>query len=79
MNRIDQFLTWADKMFNRHMLIRRSITVGLVFWATWLITVVTFKAMQSPEQVNEHVANIVLTISGLLTVVVGFYKWSRNK
>lgn len=61
---------WFDRLFNQHMFVRRMSVV----WAICLITWATVTAL-SMEEVNEHVASIVKTISLLLTPVIALYKW----
>ena len=53
--------------FNKHKGVRRL----LLLWACCLITY---------SVVKNHLADTVaVAVIGLLTVVIGFYQWSRNK
>lgn len=66
-------IRWLDALVNRHKGIRRL----LLLWAMALITwAVRYAFVYRPDIPAGAVAALGSVI-GLLTVVVGFYQWSR--
>ena len=66
-------MTLFDELFNKHKFVRRFI----VFWALLIITWAVHNTF--PRLEGEHLLNAFLAILGLLSVVIGFYQWLRNK
>ena len=65
---------WIERLFNQHMLIRRTIVV----WAMWLITIVVLRATAVITEINAAVVSLVGTIVGILTTVTVFYVRMRE-
>lgn len=65
------------KLFNTHKLTRRLV----LLWACWLITVVVLRVTNPEvlEHVNGATATIVTGVIGILTTVIAFYQWSRQR
>lgn len=72
---IDRFMRACDRLFNEQKLVRRL----LVLWAVCLITWVTLQVFADLKLVTAPVASALATVTALLTVVVGFYQWSRGR
>jgi len=66
---------WIDDLFNKHQFVRRM----LVLWAVWLITLVILRVTKDLALITTPVAVVVGSVTGLLTLVVTHYQWSRNK
>jgi hypothetical protein len=68
---------FVKSLFEEHKAARR-ITL---FWALWLISVVTLR-VTDPEVIptlTAASATVITAIIGILTTVIGFYQWHRNK
>jgi hypothetical protein len=71
-------LDFLDHLVEERKLVRRA----LVVWAAALITIVTLDVldvMRKMEEVTTPVTSFYLGVTALLTAVVGFYQWSREK
>jgi len=65
----------VECLFERHKFVRRS----LVYWAATIITLATYAIFKTPEAITTASAAALATVTGVLTVVIGFYQWDRNK
>ena len=65
----------ADVLANRHRLFRRLV----LLWACWLITWTVLRVFTDAPVVEGGTAAALATVCGLLTVVIGFYQWSRDR
>lgn len=72
---IDRFMQACDRLFNEQKLVRRL----LVLWAVCLITWVTLRVFADVTLITAAAATALATITALLTVVIGFYQWSRGQ
>ena len=66
-----------DRLANKQRLFRRIV----LLWACWLITVVALRATE-PEVLSSVTTAggvIVTGVIGILTTVIGFYQWHRQK
>ncbi len=70
---VDWILSIIDALFNKHKLVRRTI----VFWAMALVSWSIIIVLPKLEGVTAKDALVI--IIGLLTVVIGFYKYLRDK
>lgn len=63
-------------LFEKHKLVRRF----LVFWAVWLITIVTLRITETNVILNikSEGVTVFLGVVGILTTVIGFYQWHRE-
>ena len=71
-------LDLLDHLIEDRKLVRRA----LVRWAAGLITFVTIEVVAVVGKMSEITASVTsfyLGVTGLLTAVVGFYQWSREK
>ena len=70
-------MEWIDRFFNRHKGARRSALV----WAMCLITVVVLRASDPDTLValTPASATFLTAVIGMLSVVIGFYQWSRDR
>ena len=71
-------LELLDRLIEDHKLVRRS----LVLWAAGLITFVTIEVAAVLGKMNEitgSVTSFYLGVTSLLTAVIAFYQWSREK
>ena len=66
---------WIDRLFNQHKLVRRL----LVFWAIGLITAVVVVFMHKMGSIQTADATVIVSVVGLMSLVLGFYQWSRDK
>lgn len=64
---------WFDRQANRNRLFRRLLLV----WACGLITWVVWVSFTKPPDIPGSTAAAITGVLGLLTVVIGFYQWSR--
>lgn len=67
-----------DHLIEERKLVRRA----LVLWAAALITVVTYDILTLIDKMDElttPVTSFYLGVTALLTAVIGFYQWSREK
>lgn len=64
----------VECLFEDHKFMRRS----LVYWCMTLITLATYAVFKEPEKITAASATAISTITGLLTVVIGFYLKSRE-
>lgn len=62
-------------LFERHKFVRRL----MVFWAAWLITWVTLRLFADPAAITAAAATAYATVTGLLTIAIGHYQWSRSR
>lgn len=60
---------------NQHKLFRRLALV----WACWLITWTVLRVFTDAPVIEGGTAAALATVCGLLTVVIGFYQWSRGR
>ena len=70
------FSAWAERLFERHKLVRRVA----LFWAIWLITVVILRVTEPNVilGISAAGATIVTGVIGILATVIGFYQWYRQ-
>jgi membrane associated rhomboid family serine protease len=66
---------WVDRLFNEHQLVRRL----LVVWAIFLITWVVVQVFSDLGAINAAVASALATVSGILSMVIVHYQWSRGR
>lgn len=66
---------WIDHLFNKHMLVRRT----LVFWAVVLITWVIYQVFIDVSKITAAVGVALGTVTAILSVVVTHYQYSRSK
>lgn len=66
--------SWFDRQVNRNRLFRRL----LLLWACGLITWVVWVSFTKPPTIPGSTAAAITAVLGLLTVVIGFYQWSRS-
>lgn len=70
---------WAaiSTLFEEHKLARRI----MLFWAMWIITVMAYRRSDPKLMAsgNGMTPEEFITIVGLLSIVIGFYQWSRSK
>ena len=70
-------MEWIDRFFNKHKGARRSALI----WSMCLITVVVHRA-SDPETLvalTPSSAAFLASVIGILTTVIGFYQWSRDR
>lgn len=65
------FASWL----NNHKLVRRLS----LLWAVALITAVTYKVFWHPVAIPMGTVTAYGTTVGILTIVIGFYQWTRHK
>lgn len=65
----------VECLFEKHKLVRRS----LVYWAATIITLATYAIFKEPTSITAASATALATVTGVLTAVIGFYQWDRNK
>lgn len=71
-------LRFFDRLVEDHKLIRRT----LVVWAAGLITVVTYDILDvlgKMDELTTPVVSFYLGVTALLTTVIGFYQWARER
>jgi len=64
-----------DSFFEKHKGARRTA----LLWAMCLITYATHKMFDDVTNITSASATAYATICALLTTVIAFYQWSRNK
>ena len=64
-----QFSSWLNRLFNKHLFVRRA----LVLWAMVLITIVIFKVLDTMTTIDAATASVITAIIGILATVTGFY------
>jgi putative flippase GtrA len=62
-------------LFEKHKFVRRF----LVGWAATIITLATYAIFKEPTSITAASAAALATVTGILTVVIGFYQWDRTK
>lgn len=67
------FNRWLERQANKNRLFRRL----LIIWSCGLITWVTKISFTAPPDISGATAAALASVLGLLTVVIGFYQWSR--
>lgn len=72
---LDRLGALIECLFERHKAVRRLT----VFWACALITWVTLRIFADPAVITAAVATAYATVTGLLTVAIGLYQWSRQQ
>ena len=65
----------AGVLADQHKLFRRLALV----WACWLITWTVLRVFTDAPVIEGGTAAALATVCGLLTVVIGFYQWSRDR
>lgn len=65
----------VECLFEKHKFVRRS----LVYWAATIITLATYAVFKHPELITAASATALATVTGVLTVVIGFYQWDRTR
>lgn len=65
---------WIERLFNKHMFVRRA----LVFWAAALITWVIIRVFTDLELITGHVVTALSIVVGLLATTIGFYNYQRK-
>jgi hypothetical protein len=79
------FAEWTIKALNflDHLIEnRKAIRRTLVVWAAGLITIVTYDILtvvKKMDEVTTPVVSFYLGVTALLTAVIGFYQWSRER
>lgn len=68
-------MRWIDALVNRHKGIRRL----LLLWAVALITWSVRYAFIYHPDIPPNTVLALGSVIGLLTVVIGFYQWSRSR
>ena len=71
-------LKTIDNLVEQHKAVRRL----LVLWAAIMITYVTHEivlVMRYMKEVTGPVTTFYLGVTALLTAVIAFYQWSRDK
>jgi hypothetical protein len=71
-------LDLLDHLVEERKLVRRA----LVLWAAGLITFVTLEVVDvlgKMSEITAPVTSFYLGVTGLLTAVIGFYQWSRER
>ena len=66
---------WCDRLFNQHHFVRRL----LVVWAVCVLTWVIFQVFTDISRITNAVSTALGLIAGILTTVITFYQWSRNR
>lgn len=70
-----KFRCWLDYQINQNRLVRRI----LLLWACIVISWVIYKVFTNPPDISGGTVAALTTVVGILTVVIGFYQWSRAK
>lgn len=65
----------VECLFEKHKFVRRS----LVYWAATIITLATYAVFKAPNEITAAAATALATVTGILTVVIGFYQWDRKQ
>lgn len=65
---------WIERLFNKHMLVRRV----MVFWAMSLITWVILTVFTDLDKISGNVVTAMSLVVGLLATVIGFYNYQRR-
>ena len=68
---------WLDRQCNRNRLFRRLVLL-------WCMTIITITILRATDpdvlvQMTGAGATVVGSVTGLLSCVIGFYQWSRQK
>lgn len=74
----NRLLAFIDRLVEQHKAVRR----GLVIWAACLIWFVTHEVvtvMRNMTEITAPVVSFYLGVTALLTAVIGFYQWGREK
>lgn len=67
---------WIQTWFEEHKLVRRL----LVLWVMGLLTAIAYYTLfLGMEKITEPAAKVIIAYVGLLTIVLAFYQWSRDK
>lgn len=70
---IDWLLNLIERLFNKHKLVRRSIIAFVLVLIGWA-TLHTFPKLQGDLLLKAYLA-----VLGIITPILGFYKWLRSK
>lgn len=70
-----RFGYWVERLFEKHKLVRRV----LVVWSAVIITLATYAIFKAPNEITAASATALATVTGILTVVIGFYQWDRKQ
>lgn len=68
-------LDFIGLLFEKYKLARRLLLV----WAAGLITYSLVEFWKHLEHISDPAARVIIAVLGLLTVVIGFYQWSRER
>lgn len=68
-------LDFIGLLFEKYKFARRL----LLIWAAALITYSLVSFWQHVDTITDPVAKVIIAVLGLLTVVIGFYQWSRER
>jgi multisubunit Na+/H+ antiporter MnhG subunit len=72
---IRRFGLFIERLFEKHKLVRRV----LVIWSAVIITLATYAIFKAPNEITAASATALATVTGILTVVIGFYQWDRKQ
>jgi len=68
-------LEFIGLLFEKYKFARRL----LLIWASWLITYSIIQFWSKLDHITDPAARVIIAVFGLLTVVIGFYQWSRER
>jgi putative flippase GtrA len=71
----DELGKLIECLFEKHKFVRRF----LVGWSATIITLATYAIFKEPTTITAASATALATVTGILTVVIGFYQWDRTK
>jgi len=71
---MSRLLSWIDRLFNKHKLVRR----GLVVWAVVMITLTIHNFFTVSDKIS-GAGSVFIAILGLLAVVIGLYERDRAR
>ncbi len=68
-------MRWLDSLINKHKFFRRAALV----WACAIITWTVYQTFTVAPAIGAGTASALATVCALLTAVIGFYQWSRDR
>lgn len=66
---------FINDLFIKHKFVRRTLVVWSVLLITWVVSV----AFTNLDKLTAPVAAALGSVTAMLTVVIGFYQWSRGR
>jgi len=69
------FGRFIEKLVEQHKLVRRGLVVWIVVEITWVVD----RVFTSPHEITAPEATAFGVLTGLLTLVLGFYQRTRSK